>query len=108
MYDQGVESPGHEFKNSLIDQEYGINTNPNSPRNLQANARTERIYQVLGNLILTFNLHDTYVDDSFPWMRILVTAAFTVRSTCHQTKQKNPGQSVYGQDTIIQINHLTN
>ena len=85
MYDQGVESPGHEFKNSLIDQEYGININPNSPRNLQANAIIERIHQLLGNLILTFNLHDTYVDDTDPWMRILTVEAFAVQYTYHQT-----------------------
>ena len=88
MYDQLVYFPGREFKNSLIYQEYGINTNPYPPGNPQANTTIERIHQLLGNLILALNLHDTYVDDSDPWMRILAAAAFAVRYTYHQTKQK--------------------
>ena len=50
IYDQGGELIGHEFKNSLIKNEYGINTNPDSPGKPQANAIIERIYQVLGYL----------------------------------------------------------
>ena len=68
MYDREEEFLSHEFKNSLTEQEYGIKTNPDSSRNPQANVIIERIHQVLRNLIRYFNLHDTYVDDSDPWM----------------------------------------
>ena len=44
--------------------------------------------QVLGNLIRSFNLHDTYVDETDPWMVILATAAFAVRATYHHTFKK--------------------
>ena len=37
-YDQGGEFLGHEFKNSLIENEYGIKTKPDHPGNPQANA----------------------------------------------------------------------
>ena len=56
MYDRGVEFLGHEFKSSLIEQEYGIKTKPTSPRNPQEDATIERIHPVLGNLVHTYNL----------------------------------------------------
>ena len=65
-YYQGGELLGHELKNSLIEQEYGIKTKPYSSRNPQANVIIERTHQILGNLIHYFNLHDTYVDDTDP------------------------------------------
>ena len=43
-YDRGVEFFGHEFKNSLIENEYGITTKPASPGNPQGNAITERMH----------------------------------------------------------------
>ena len=107
-YDQGGDFLGHEFKNSLIEQGYGIKTKPASSGIPQANATIERIHQVLGNLIHNFNLHDTYVDDADPWMVILAAAASTVRSTYHRTKHKNMGQLVFGRYMILPINHLAN
>ena len=81
MYDRGGEFLVHDIKNSLIENEYAINTKPDSTGNLQANAITERIHQVLGNLVHTYNIKETYVDDSDPWMGILATAVLAVRST---------------------------
>ena len=49
-YDIGGEFFGHEFKNSLIENEYGIKANPDSPGKPQANEIIERIYQVIGYL----------------------------------------------------------
>ena len=92
----------------MIEQEYGIKTKPASSGNPQANAIIDRIHQVLGNLIRSFTLHNTYVDDADPWMGILVASAFAVRSTYHQTKEKNPGELVFFQDMILPINHLEN
>ena len=39
-------------------------------------------------------------------MGILAAVAFAVRAMYHQTKQKSPGQLVFGQDMILPINHL--
>ena len=36
-YDQGGEFLGHEFKNILMENEYGIKTKPAPPRKPQAN-----------------------------------------------------------------------
>ena len=80
-YNRGGELLGYEFKNILIENEYRINTKPDSPRNPHVNATIERIHQVLGNLVRTYNLQETYVDDADPFMGILAAAAFEVRST---------------------------
>ena len=88
IYNQGGGFISLEFKNSLIEEEYGIKTKPYSSGNQQANATIERIHQVSGNLIRKFNLHDIYVDDADPWIEILAAATFGVRSTYHRNKQK--------------------
>ena len=38
------------------------------------NATLERIRQVLGNLVRTFNIQQTYVDKNDPWAVILAAA----------------------------------
>ena len=65
----------------MIEQENGINTKPASSGNPCANATIEQIHQVLGNLVITYNLQETHVDDSDPWMGILAAADFAVRIT---------------------------
>ena len=49
-YYQGGELLGNEFKNILIDDEYGIKNKLASPGHPHTNTIIERIYQVLGNL----------------------------------------------------------
>ena len=63
-YDQGGYLIGHNFRNSLIEYEYDINTKTYYPSNPQLNVIIERINQVLGNLVLIYNLHDIYTDDA--------------------------------------------
>ena len=70
------------------------------------NANIEIIHQVLGNLLRTYNLQETYVDDADPFMGILASAAFAVQSTYHKTKLKIPGQLFFGIDMILPINHI--
>ena len=65
-YDLRGEFLGHEFKNILIENEYVIKTKPASPGNPQANVILETIHQVLGNTVLTYNIHETYVDNADP------------------------------------------
>ena len=70
------------------------------------NANIDRIYQLLGNLVHTYNLQETYVDDADPFMGILNAAAFAVQSTYHSTKYKSLGQLVFGIDMILPTNHI--
>ena len=80
----------------MIEQEDGIKNKPASSGNPQANTIIERIHQVFGNLIRSFNLHDKYVDDADPWMEILAAASLALRAMYHRKKQKSPGQLVFG------------
>ena len=46
------------------------------------------------------------VDDADPFMVILAAADFAVQSMYHRTKEKNPGQLVFGRDMILPIIHV--
>ena len=47
----------------------------------------EIIHQVLGNVVRTYNLQETYVDDADPWMGILAAADLVVYYTYRSTKK---------------------
>jgi len=106
-FDRGSEFIGHEFQD-MIKNDYGIKAKPITVRNPQANAIVERIHQVLGNIIRTFELQTNYLDETDPWKGILTAAAFAVRTTYHTTLQKSPGQLVFGRDMIMNIKHTAN
>ena len=90
----------------MIEEEYGINNRPDSSWNPQANTKTSGINQVLSNLVQTYNLHEKNIYDTDPCMGILPAATFAVRSTYYLTKDKSPGQIVFGRDMILPINHI--
>ena len=70
-----------------------------------SNAVLERIHQVLGNLVQTFNIHQTYVDKNDPWTGILAAAAFVICSKIKRQKGYSLGQLIFGRDMIIPIKH---
>ena len=76
--------------------------------NPQAKEIIEKIHQVLGNLIRTYNLQETYVNDADPWMIILTAESVAVRSMYHSVKVKIPGQLVFGREMILPIKHVSN
>ena len=49
MYDCGSEFLGHEFKNTLIEEEYGVLAKPATAENLIAKSIIKRIHNVLAN-----------------------------------------------------------
>ena len=63
MYDQGLEFIGHKFRKSLIEDEYRITSKPSTLGNPMSNIVLEQIHQVLGNLVRTFNISETYIDE---------------------------------------------
>ena len=71
----------------MIENEYGIKTKPASSGNQKANATIERLHQILGNLVRTYNLQETYVDDTHPFMVILAAVDFEVQYTYHQREK---------------------
>ena len=69
------------------------------------NTVLERIYQVLGNLVRTFNISQTYVDENDPWTDILAATEFSITSTTNRQKYYIPDQLVFGRDMILPIKH---
>jgi transposase InsO family protein len=51
----------------MIKEDYGVKAKPITVRNPQANAIVERVHQVIGNIIRTFELENNYLDDNDPW-----------------------------------------
>jgi hypothetical protein len=68
----------------------------------------ERVCQVIGNIIRTFELESNYLDEEDPWKGILSATAFAVQSTFHTTLRNTPGQLVFGRDMIFNIKHEAN
>ena len=86
-FDRGNKFIGHEFK-YMVTHDYGIKIKAITVRNPQANAIVERIHQVIGNIIRTFELETNYLDEVNPFKGVLAAAAFAVRSTYHTTLKK--------------------
>ena len=106
-YDRGSEFIGKDFQ-SMIKNDYGIKGKPITVRNPQANAIVERVHQVIGNIIRTFELESNYLDEDDHWKGILSATAFAVRSTFHTSLQSTPGELVFGRDMIFNIQHTAN
>jgi transposase InsO family protein len=106
-YDRGSEFIGKDFQ-MMIKNDYGIKGKPITVRNPQANAIVERVHQVIGNIIRTFELENNYLDEDDPWKGILSATAFAIRSTFHTSLKSTPGQLVFGRDMIFNIQHIAN
>eukprot|EP00957_Ditylum_brightwellii_P045049 3417395-Ditylum_brightwellii.AAC.1 len=55
----------------MIASHYGIKKKPMTARNSQANSIIERIHQIIGNMIQSFEVYDTNIDEKDPWTGIL-------------------------------------
>eukprot|EP00957_Ditylum_brightwellii_P024142 1820126-Ditylum_brightwellii.AAC.1 len=55
----------------MIASDYGVKKKPIASRNPQANSTIERIYRTIGNVIRSFEVHDTSIDEKVPWTGIL-------------------------------------
>jgi transposase InsO family protein len=87
-YDRGSKFIGHDFRDMLVN-DYGIKRKPITVRNPQANAIVERVHQVIGNIIHTFELQDNYLDEEDPWKGILSATAFAVSATYYVPHYNN-------------------
>ena len=79
-----------------------------SLRNPQANAIVEIPHQTIGNINLTFEIQQMYLDNENPWEGILSSTMFAIWSTVHTTTQHTPSQLVFGRDAILNINQEAN
>ena len=74
----------------MILKNYGVKKRPITLRNPQANIIIERIYQTIGNMIRSFEVHSTDKDEKDPWTGILSTVRFATRATVSTTMQSTP------------------
>ena len=67
----------------MIKNNYGIKKTITT-RNPQTNFIIERIYQVIGNIIKIFEIHEREIDESDPWKRILTVIMYTIEQFTRQ------------------------
>ena len=63
----------------------------------------ERIHQVIGNLVRTCNITQTYVEGDDEWSVILAAEAFLIRSTTNRLNGYSPGQLIFVRDMNLLI-----
>jgi transposase InsO family protein len=102
-YDRGSEFIGKDFRSMIKTMNKRKIHKGQTVSTPQANAIVERVHQVIGNIIRTFELESIY-----PWKGILSATAFAARSTFHTSLQSIPGQLVFGRDMIFNIQHIAN
>ncbi len=96
---------GKEFKWLFADlcDNYGLTQKPTTEYNPQGNSILERVHQVLGNSLRTFELENQDLPKENPFEPFLTATAYAIRSTYHTTLQATPGQLVFGRDMILPI-----
>jgi len=94
-----------EFKLSFDEmrENCGMTKQLSSPHNPKADGITERIHQVINDMLVTFELKEQQLDPQEPWSRILSAAAFAVRSAHHTTPEATPAQSIFGRDMLLPV-----
>ena len=100
----GVDNGG-EFK-SVFKQmcsNYGITRKPSTSHNPQANSIVERVHQVLGNMLRTFELEEQELSGRDPFGSFLSAAAYAIRSTYHTTLEATPAELVFGRNMLLPV-----
>jgi len=100
-YDRGTEFMGESAK--MVEDDYGIVRRGTTVRNPQANAILEGVHQTMGNIIRTFEVHDSDLTIDDPWHGILSATMFALRATYHTTLQATPMQLIFGRDAMLNI-----
>ena len=83
----------------------GLKQKPSNAWNLQSNAILERIHQVLGDFLVTFDLENTPIDpdNQDPFDEYLSSVAYAIRSLHHQSHGHSPAQLVFGRDMFSPV-----
>jgi transposase InsO family protein len=103
VFDAGSEFKA-EFK-KMIEEDYGIKAKPITVRNPQSNGMIERIHAVVKNMIRTFDTTEIDINDKDPFIGLVSSICWAVRSTYHTTLKATPGQLVFGRDMIFNVQY---
>eukprot|EP00957_Ditylum_brightwellii_P184192 14029716-Ditylum_brightwellii.AAC.1 len=93
-----------EFSEMIL-KDYGVKKRLITVRNLEVDSIIERIYQDIGNMIRSFEVHNTDIYEKDPWTGILNPVRFATRATIHTTMQAIPMQLVFSRDATLNIKH---
>jgi hypothetical protein len=100
----GVDNGSHfkKYFTELI-MNYGLERKSSTEYNPQSNGVIERVHQVLGNALRSFELEERELDPTNPWDEFHTSVAFAIRSTHHTTLKASPAQLVYGRDMFLPV-----
>eukprot|EP00957_Ditylum_brightwellii_P016429 1235507-Ditylum_brightwellii.AAC.1 len=65
----------------------------------------ERIHQKIGNMIRSFEVHGTAIDEKNGWTGILRAVIFAIRTRMHITIQATTMQLVLGRDAMLTVKY---
>ena len=83
---------------------FGLKRKNTTDYNPQANSIIERVHQVIGDQMRTFELENREFTEAEKTFEPFLTAcAYAIRSTFHTTYKASPGQLVFGRDMILPI-----
>ena len=68
----------------------------------------ERVHQTIGNIIHSFKIQKTDLDNEKTCKGILSSTMFAIQSTVYKTTQHTSSQLVFGMDAILNINQEAN
>ncbi len=81
---------------TMVKHDYGIAVKAITTRNTQANVILERIHATIGNIIRTYQVLDTELDEEDPWSGILAAAMYATRvNTTHYVKSYTNAVSIW-------------
>eukprot|EP00957_Ditylum_brightwellii_P210331 15364852-Ditylum_brightwellii.AAC.1 len=75
-----------EFLQMML-KDYGVKTSLITVRNHQASSIKERIYQTIGNMTRSFEVHSTDISEKNLWTGIISAVRFATKATVHTTFQ---------------------
>eukprot|EP00957_Ditylum_brightwellii_P086235 6562120-Ditylum_brightwellii.AAC.1 len=66
---------------AMIRRDYSVTKQPITAWNPQANGIVKRNHQTIGNMLRTFQVNSTELDEDDPWSGILGAVMFATRAT---------------------------
>ena len=96
---------GREFKSVFgqMTKNYGLKTKTGTSYNPQSNGVIERVHQVLGDMLRTFELEERDLDTKDPFGSFLSAAAYAIRSTYHTVLEASPAELVFGRHMLLPV-----
>ena len=82
---------------------YGMKARRSTEYNPQSNGVIERVHQVVGDMLRTYELEESTLDANDPFSAIMASIGFAIRNTFHTTLRASPSQLVFGRDTFLPI-----